>query len=134
MRIYRVVAVALLVTQAGCYNTRIVTAPATELTGTHPTSLLVTRTDGQVVTVRSGRVMDDTIYGFDRDGDQYALALRDSKLIRVRELNMTKSVLLGAGIALATGVFVYVVRGKGPTPLITTDCDKHPDVPECMPK
>jgi hypothetical protein len=135
MRRYRAVAVALLVAQSGCYTVRVVDAPASELAGSHPTSLFVTRTNGQQLVVASGRVLDDTIFGFDKGGQQYALALQDTKIVRIRELNMGRTLMFGAGIVATVFGLGIVLKGKGAAPEnISTDCDKHPDVTECMPK
>jgi hypothetical protein len=132
-RIYRPIAIVLLVAQAGCYQTRTLASPA-ELAGARTAKLMVTTANGSEVTIVAARVLDDTIFGFDASGKQTAVPFSDAKVVKVREVSNTKTLALGAVVVVMLVAAAVLVKGKGTQAgggVTTTDCDKHPDSAGC---
>ncbi len=134
MRIYRPIAILLLVSQAGCYTTRTLQSP-TELAGARMGRLWVTTNNGTEVVIASARILDDTIFGFNAAGQQTVMPFSDAKTVKVRELSTGKTALLGAAVLAGIIAAAILLKGKGNQKGgggTTTDCDKHPDAIECM--
>jgi hypothetical protein len=131
MRIYRPVAALLLVAQTGCYTTRVLSTP-NELVGTSSARVWVTTASGGEVIIASARVLDDTIFGFDTAGRQYALPVKDAKFVKVRELSTMKTIGVTGAFLAASLALAILLKGKGADAINPNiDCDKHPE--QCAP-
>jgi hypothetical protein len=134
MRIYRTVALVLLLAQAGCSTTRVLQSPATELATRHATRIWVTHRDGAQVIIDSPRLRNDTIFGTLVTGRKYTLPLGQAETISVREISTPKTIMVGVGVLATVVAIVLLVRGgAGADKFTATDCDKRPTQPECMP-
>jgi hypothetical protein len=116
MRVSRTIAGVLLAAQTGCTTIHVVQAPSAELASGGPGRVYVTKNDGARVTIISPRVLDDTIFGFNASGQQYVLAVKDTKEIKARQLSMTRTGILGGAFFVGMIVATKVLLGKGAAP------------------
>jgi hypothetical protein len=134
MRIYRTVAVLLLASQAGCAASHVLHDPATELASIHTDRIWVMHANGAEVIIDAPQLRNDTIFGLDSSGRDYALPLRHAETITVRQISMRKTVAFSVALAATAVALVMMLRGGSGIPRITsTDCDKRPNQPECGP-
>ena len=111
----RLVAALLLLATTGCQTWVPSTmSPSNLVTSEAPSSVRVTRTDGDVLTIREPVIRNDSIVSAAEDQiEPVGVPTRDATSVEVRRLNPGKSLLLAAGVvAIALG-WTTVATGSG---------------------
>ena len=107
----RVIAALLLVLLTACHSWQPITAsPQGWTPEEQPSSVRVTRTNGEVVTVRDPTISNGSVLGYTDAGVAATAALGDVRLLEVRNFSIGKTVGLGvltAGVAFAAVVVAY---------------------------
>ncbi len=116
----RVIAALLLVLLTACQSWRPTTvSPQQLIPEERPSSVRVTLTNGETVTVRDPTMRNDSIVGVtDAVGAlmtrPVGVASRDVRLLEVRRLSVTKSVLTSAAVAAFVSFAPYFDSDFGP--------------------
>ena len=129
----RVIAAMLMVLLTACQTWRPTTvSPQQLIAEERPSSVRVTLTNGEAVTVRDPTMRNDSIVGVTENdrGPRYSpvgMASREVRLLEVRHFSVGKTIGL-AGLAVATiGLVVYVVlAGKYVIECISA-CGQEPE-------
>ena len=115
-----VAALLLAVHLTGCYSWHTTTIrPAQLIAEENPSAVRITLTDGETVTVKDPTMRNDSIVGVtDAVGAlmtrPVGVASRDVRLLEVRRLSVTKSVLTSAVIAAFVSFAPYFDSDFGP--------------------
>ena len=116
----RFIAALLLVLVTACHSWRPTTvSPQQQIPEERPSRVRVTLTDGETVTVKDPTMRNDSIVGVtDAVGAlmtrPVGVASRDVRLLEVRRLSVTKSVLTSAAVAAFVSFAPYFDSDFGP--------------------
>ena len=105
----RVIAALLMVLLTACQTWRPTTvSPHTLIPAEQPSSVRITLTSGEVITVENPTMRNDSIVGATDEGRALTrravgVASRDVRLLEVRRLSVTKNIVLAVSLIWLTG-------------------------------
>ena len=123
----RFIAALLMVLLTACHSWRPTTvSPQGWTPEEQPSSVRVTRTSGEVMTVRDPIVRDGSILGY-TDAGVAAVALGDVRLLEVRHFSMGQTIGLSVLLTGVAGGTIYALTWSPCTETGWFTCWPHPD-------
>jgi hypothetical protein len=113
-----IVPFVLLATQAGCMSMRAVKSPATFLAGRSPGVVVVIARDGKATEIATPKLLADTVFGFNAEGDEVTIAVGNVETMFARQINVMRTALASVAAAAATYFLATAVVGSGADPMI----------------
>ncbi|HEY0808713.1 MAG TPA: hypothetical protein VGD49_01080 [Longimicrobiales bacterium] len=108
----------VLLMSAGCSTMRPVESPSAFLVGKSPGVVVVIAQDGRATEIASPKLLADTVYGFNAEGDEVTVAVGSVQTMFAKQINVPRTALLGAAAAVATYFLATAVFGSGEDPMI----------------
>lgn len=113
MRLKIIAPLVVLVTQAACSTMQQVDSPSAYLAGKSPGSVVVIAKDGRATEIATPKLMEDTVYGFNAEGDEVTIGINNVQTMIAKQISVPRTALLGAGAAVVTYFLATAVFGSG---------------------
>src|SRR5688572_15074823 len=108
----------VLLASAACSTMRPVESPSTFLAGKSPGVVVVISKDGSATEIASPKLLADTVYGFNAEGDEVTVPVGSVQTMIAKQINVPRTALLSAAAVVATYFLATAVLGSGDDPMI----------------
>jgi hypothetical protein len=103
----------LVATQGACMTMRPVESPSSFLAGKSPGVVVVIANDGKATEIATPKLLADTVYGFNAEGDEVTFAVNNVQTMIAKQISVPKTILVAAGATVLTAFLATAVFGSG---------------------